>query len=247
MPPSTTTAVLDKSGDRVRRMFAEIAPRYDLLNHLLSMNIDRSWRRKTVRMAPPATSSPLAEAPILDLCTGTGDLALAYDAAAQGRAQVVGADFCEPMLDRARHKGKARGDRVRWELADALALPFPDEEFQLVSVAFGLRNVADTDAGLHEMQRVLKPGGRLAVLEFTTPRRQPLRGAYKAYFHHVLPRLGQTLMRNSADAYAYLPESVGQFDEYEQLCGRIESAGFEGAKFFPMTFGVATLYLARKK
>ncbi|TWT85615.1 UbiE/COQ5 methyltransferase [Posidoniimonas polymericola] len=234
---------VDKSNDRVRRMFGEIAPRYDLLNHLLSLNIDRYWRRRTVRLVPPS-----GEAPVLDLCTGTGDLALAYDRAAGGRLPVTGSDFCPEMLAIARKKGEALGvnDHVEWVEADAQNLPFASDAYQIVSVAFGLRNVADTDQGLREMTRVCQPGGKVAVLEFTTPRRQPLRGMYGWYFRNVLPRIGQALARNNSAAYEYLPQSVGQFCEYEQLVERMESAGLSGVKFYPMTFGVATLYVGTK-
>ncbi len=248
MPEATahpaTEPTLDKSGERVRRMFGEIAPRYDLLNHLLSMNIDRLWRRFTVRKAALAETGALKGRPILDLCTGTGDLALAYDRAAKGGAAVTGADFCPEMLDLARKKDKP--GRVTWVEADAQSLPFRDNEFQIVSVAFGLRNVADTDTGLREMARVLLPGGRLAVLEFTTPRRQPLRSVYGWYFRNVLPRIGQAVMRNNSAAYEYLPASVGQFYEYEALVERMQAAGFKDCAFYPLTFGVATLYMGTK-
>lgn len=236
-------------------MFGEIAPRYDLLNHLLSMNIDRLWRRFTVRRVAPVVESgaeanskgchpPLGGAPILDLCTGTGDLALAYERSAKGKVAVTGADFCPEMLELARKKDK--GAHVTWVEADAQALPFEDAAFQIVSVAFGLRNVADTDAGLREMARVLLPGGRLAVLEFTTPRSQPLRSVYGWYFRNILPRIGQAVMRNNSAAYEYLPASVGQFYEYESLIERMQAAGFKDCAFYPLTFGVATLYMGTK-
>ncbi|TWT30300.1 UbiE/COQ5 methyltransferase [Posidoniimonas corsicana] len=244
MPPAVATGDgVDKSNDRVQRMFGEIAPRYDLLNHLLSLNIDRYWRRRTVRLVPPS-----GDAPILDLCTGTGDLALAYERAASGRLAITGSDFCPEMLTIARKKGEAAGvnDHVSWVEADAQALPFESDAYQIVSVAFGLRNVADTDQGLREMARVCRPGGKVAVLEFTTPRRQPLRGLYGWYFRNVLPRIGQALARNNSAAYEYLPQSVGQFYEYEQLTERMEAAGLRDVKFHPMTFGVATLYVGTK-
>src|SRR5438045_7945999 len=141
------TSLLDKRETRIRRMFGEIAPRYDLLNHLLSLNVDRYWRWRTTRLVPPA-----GDAPILDLCTGTGDLALAYDRAAGGKVAIVGADFCHPMLVRAAAKTARRKatDRIRYVEADAQRLPFPDETFQITCVAFGLRNVTDTDRGLAE-------------------------------------------------------------------------------------------------
>src|SRR4051794_14705753 len=161
-------------------MFGHIAPVYDLLNHLLSLNIDRLWRLRTTRLAPPDLSDP---APILDACTGTGDLALAYDRAAQRRLPIVGSDFCRPLLQLARRKAERQraGERVRFVEADTQRLPFPDEMFQLVTVAFGLRNVTDTDRGLAEMVRVARPGGRVAILEFSQPRNWLLGPLYRAY------------------------------------------------------------------
>lgn len=237
------TPTVDKSNERVQRMFGEIAPRYDLLNHLLSMNVDRYWRRRTVKLV-----SPQGAAPILDVCTGTGDLALAYDRAAKGQVRITGADFTPEMLEIARQKAEQNAcqSRMDWVEADTQALPFDDDQFQIVCVAFGLRNVQDTNQGLREMTRVCRPGGRVAVLEFTTPRRQPLRGFYGWYFRNVLPRIGQAVARNNSAAYEYLPESVGQFYEYEQLVERMESAGLTDVKFHPFTFGIATLYVGRK-
>jgi demethylmenaquinone methyltransferase/2-methoxy-6-polyprenyl-1,4-benzoquinol methylase len=223
-------------------MFGQIAERYDFLNHLLSLGIDVHWRRQTVRQVPPR-----GVAPVLDLCTGTGDLALAYYRAGSGRTPVVGADFCHPML--VVGDGKARrqlADGVTFVEADAQRLPFADNAFQIVSVAFGLRNVTDTDRGLREMLRVCQPGGKIAVLEFSLPRRQPLRGLYHWYFRHVLPRIGQALARNSDDAYRYLPESVGEFPSGEALAERMRAAGASDIRMSPMTFGVATLYVGTK-
>lgn len=224
-------------------MFGQIAPRYDLLNHLLSLNVDRYWRWRAVRRAPPR-----GDAPVLDLCTGTGDLALAYARAAGGRVPVVGADFCHPMLERARQKSaQANGSgRAHFVEADAQQLPFPDEYFQLVSVAFGLRNVSDTDRGLREMVRVCRPGGRVVVLEFSLPTLAPLRAAYLWYFRHVLPRIGQALARNRHEAYSYLPASVGEFPAGEALAERMRGAGLTRVEFWPLTLGVATLYVGVK-
>jgi demethylmenaquinone methyltransferase / 2-methoxy-6-polyprenyl-1,4-benzoquinol methylase len=232
---------VDKSAARVRRMFGEIAPRYDLLNHLLSFNADRYWRWQTVRRAVP-----LGDGPILDLCTGTGDLALAY--ARRTNAPIVAADFCHEMLVIGQKKAAAArlADRVRFVEADAERLPFADSTFQLVSVAFGLRNVTNTDRGLSEMARVCRPAGKVAVLEFSRPRRWPLSSLYRWYFRAVLPRIGQTLARNSSSAYQYLPQSVGEFPVYEQLAARMESAGLEQVTYVPLTFGVATLYIGYK-
>ena len=234
---------VDKSGQRVQRMFASIAPRYDFMNHLLSMNTDRYWRWRTVRLVPPA-----GEHPILDLCTGTGDLAFAYNKAAGGKTPIVAADFCHEMLEVGRQKKLKRGDQLPIEFvqADAQSLQFDDNTFQLVTVAFGLRNVADTDLGLREMTRVCRPGGKVAVLEFSLPRWQPLRGVYGWYFRSVLPRLGQMFARNDDSAYSYLPQSVTEFPEYEALATRMQAAGLEAVEFHPFTFGVATLYIGTK-
>ena len=156
---------LDKSSARVRQMFGEIAGRYDLLNRVLSLGIDLSWRRKTVRLVPPKPDG----GPILDVCTGTGDLALAYWKASGCKARIVGTDFCHPMLVLAKQKGRRAGaeKQISWLEADTQQLPFPDDMFQIVCVAFGLRNVSDTDRGLAEMARVCRPGGSVAVLEFS--------------------------------------------------------------------------------
>ncbi|MEM8864261.1 MAG: bifunctional demethylmenaquinone methyltransferase/2-methoxy-6-polyprenyl-1,4-benzoquinol methylase UbiE [Planctomycetota bacterium] len=246
-PPNDTP--VDKSNARVKRMFGEIAPRYDLLNHLLSMNVDRYWRWRTTKLVPPRLpASGRKGAPILDLCTGTGDLALAYDRAAGGKLDIVASDFCPEMLDLGRQKGAKRGlnDHIEWIEADAQALPFESNTYQIVTAAFGLRNVADTDQGLREMARVCQPGGAVAVLEFTTPRWQPFKAFYGWYFRNVLPRIGQTRMRNNSAAYEYLPESVGQFYEYEQLTERMEAAGLDDVRYYPLTLGVATLYVGKK-
>ena len=235
--------VVDKSGDRVRGMFGQIAPRYDRMNHLLSLSVDRYWRWRTVRLVPPRGRTP-----ILDLCTGTGDLALVYHRAGGGETPVVGADFCHEMLDLAERK-KCRAEitsNLTFVEADAQSLPFESDYFQIVSVAFGLRNVQDTDRALREMSRVLVPGGRLAVLEFSMPRRQPLTALYGWYFRRVLPKLGHLFAGNGAAAYDYLPASVGQFPTYEALAERIKSAGFRQVTFHPLTFGIATLYIGIK-
>jgi demethylmenaquinone methyltransferase/2-methoxy-6-polyprenyl-1,4-benzoquinol methylase len=223
-------------------MFGEIAERYDFLNHLLSLGIDVYWRWCTVRQVPP-----VGDAPILDLCTGTGDLALAYYRAARGQTRVVGADFCHPMLIIGQGKAaKAQADRLAFVEADAQQLPFASDHFQIVSVAFGLRNVTDTDRGLREMVRVCRPGGKVAVLEFSMPRWQPFRSLYRWYFQHVLPKIGQALARNRQQAYRYLPASVGEFPSGEALAHRMRAAGASQVCYFPLTLGVATLYVGTK-
>jgi demethylmenaquinone methyltransferase/2-methoxy-6-polyprenyl-1,4-benzoquinol methylase len=224
-------------------MFGRIAGRYDFLNHLLSLNVDRYWRRRTVRLVPPR--GPL---PILDICTGTGDLALAYDRAAGGRTQIVAADFCHEMLVIGRQKASRAGaeSRIAFIEADAQSLPLPDGTFQIVCVAFGLRNVADTDRGLAEMARVCARAGRVAVLEFSTPSRQPFKAAYGWYFRQVLPRIGGLVARNSGGAYEYLPTSVGEFPQGDALLERMRAAGLADLRRYPLTLGVATLYVGTK-
>jgi demethylmenaquinone methyltransferase/2-methoxy-6-polyprenyl-1,4-benzoquinol methylase len=233
---------VDKSAARVRRMFGEIAGRYDLLNHLLSLNVDRYWRWRTVRDVAPA-----GDAPILDLCTGTGDLALAY-ARSAGGAPIVGADFCHPMLRIGLEKQRRAGlhGRITFVEADAERLPFPDGRFQIVCVAFGLRNVSRTEQGLAEMARVCRPGGKVAVLEFSTPQHQPWKGLYGWYFRRVLPRIGQFLASNRLDAYNYLPASVGEFPSGEALAELMRASGLGDVRVRPLSLGIATLYVGTK-
>jgi demethylmenaquinone methyltransferase/2-methoxy-6-polyprenyl-1,4-benzoquinol methylase len=234
---------VDKSRQRVRRMFADIATNYDRMNHLLSMNVDRYWRWKTVRLV-----APHGDAPILDVCTGTGDLALAYWKYTRGSVPVVGTDFCGEMLKLGQAKKAQAGIRreVTFVEADTQDLPFEDNYFQIVCVAFGLRNVADTTRALREMARVCRPPGHVAVLEFSMPRRQPIRSLYGWYFRHVLPRVGQCLARNDQNAYQYLPDSVGQFPSGEDLADRMTAAGLGDVRYYPLTLGVATLYVGTK-
>lgn len=259
-PLDKTPAPLDKSGARVREMFRQIAPRYDAMNHLLSMNIDRLWRRAAVgRLRVDGT------APILDVCTGTGDLALAISRRYPD-APVVGSDFCFAMLQIAQQKAaavrspgrsaspsdtadaadEAAAAPVTFLEADAQALPFPDAAFQCVTVAFGLRNVADTDRGLAEMTRVCQPGGQVMVLEFSQPTLPVLKQVYGGYFRYVLPRIGQWFASNDKSAYKYLPESVGQFPSGQALLDRMRAAGLTDTRVRPLTFGVASIYEGRK-
>jgi len=247
---------VDKSPRRVRRMFGEIAPRYDFLNHLLSLGIDRRWRRRTVKLVAPATKGPLAGAPVLDVCTGTADLALAYWRAGRGKVPVVGADFCRPMLEiglkKCRRAGAAvaigtdAGAGVTLVEADGQQLPFADGAFQIVTVAFGLRNQADTARGLAEMARVCRPGGRVAVLEFSMPRSRMMGRLYRFYFRRVLPRVGQALARNRQEAYHYLPASVGEFPQAGAMAGQLHGAGLHNVTYDAFTFGIATLYVGKK-
>ena len=238
------SAPVDKRESRIRAMFGNIAPRYDLLNHLLSLNIDRWWRWRTTRLVPPV----LDGSPILDVCTGTGDLALAYDRAAEGNLPIVGSDFCLPMLLPARKKAERRkaSDRVRFLEADTQRLPFADDTFQLVTVAFGLRNVTDTDRGLAEMTRVVRPGGKVAILEFSRPRGLVFGSLYRFYFRKVLPWVGQRISRSKDEAYSYLPQSVMEFPDGEALAEKLRQHGLTDVRYHAMTFGIATLYVGVK-
>lgn len=234
---------VDKSGERIKSMFAGVAKRYDLLNHLLSLNIDRYWRRFTLRKVAAVGNDP-----ILDVCTGTGDLALGYaKQTSANKTRVIGADFCAPMLEVAREKSQSSQLNVEWIEADAQQLPFADNTFQIVSVAFGLRNVADTNAGIREMIRVAKPGGRVAILEFSRPRIFGLRQLYLWYFRTVLPRVGQTISKSPDAAYNYLPQSVLQFPDGVEMVELLQSHGLKSVECFPLTFGVATLYVGMKE
>ena len=233
---------LDKSNSRVRDMFGQIAPRYDLLNHMLSLNIDKAWRRKTVDRLRIRNG-----APVLDVCTGTGDLAMAIRAKFGDSVPVFGSDFCHQMLALGVKKSE-RNPRayVHYIEADSQRLPFEDDVFQCVTVAFGLRNVADTDRGLAEMLRVCEPGGQIAVLEFSQPTTLGLKQTYNFYFKHVLPRVGQWMARNDRSAYEYLPASVSQFPSGQKLIDRMHDNGIQNVTAYPMTFGVVTLYEGTK-
>ena len=232
----------DKRDARIRGMFASIAPTYDLLNHLLSLNIDRRWRSRTVALVP----CPVG--PLLDLCTGTADLALEYDRAFGGKLSIIGADFCAPMLIRAVSKARKRGaeERVRFVEADAQQLPFAANTFELVTVAFGLRNVADPRRGLAEMVRVARPGGRVAILEFSRPRHWLFGRLYRFYFRYLLPFVGQIVSRNPHGEYRYLPASVMEFPDGEELAKWLRDEGLIDIVMHPFTFGIATLYVGMK-
>ena len=232
--------MLHKSESRVREMFRQIAPRYDLMNHVLSLNIDRYWRWRSVRKLKIKEN-----APILDTCTGTGDLALAIKRRAPESVRVIGSDFCNAMLQIADHKannGKTGVRLATFVEADSQSLPFESDQFQCVTVAFGLRNVTDTRRGLSEMHRVCQPGGQMMILEFSRPYIFGLRQLYQFYFSHILPKIGQLLARNDKSAYQYLPESVGLFPDGDELAGMMREAGMTNVTFTPLTCGVATIY-----
>jgi len=226
---------------RVREMFATIARRYDLLNHLLSGNIDKRWRR-SVAKALFATLSQ-GEARILDVACGTGDLSLTLFES--GKAQIVGLDFCRPMLEIAKAKARRSGFRVSFIEGDALDLPFRDVSFEAVTIAFGLRNLASVEAGFNELLRVLKPGGRVAVLEFSKPKAAVLRSLFGFYFTTLLPLFGG-LISGSKSAYQYLPESVSRFPDQNELASIMKEVGFVEVSFQNLTGGIAALHLGTR-
>jgi demethylmenaquinone methyltransferase/2-methoxy-6-polyprenyl-1,4-benzoquinol methylase len=225
-------------------MFTSIAPRYDLLNHVLSFNVDRMWWRRTARAFRHITSR--SDVRILDLCCGTGDMTFALRReAGKSSPAIVGADFSHAMLQRATAKlAAANGTAPRWIEADALSLPFPSAHFDLVTSAFGFRNLADYDAGLHEIARVLKPGGECGILDFGEPG-GAMGALYRIYFNRVLPRMG-TLISGVRGPYAYLPASVERFPPPKEMLARMKAAGFREATWTPYTFGIAGLYKGRK-
>jgi len=223
----------------VREMFTAIAPRYDLLNHLLSMNVDRLWWRRAAHTFAEILARP--DACVLDLCCGTADMALALQRQAAAAASIFGADFSHTMLTLAGRK--ARG-RVKLVEADALSLPVGDACFDLVVSAFGFRNLADYDAGLREIFRVLRPGGEVGILDFGEPR-GTLGAIYRVYFRRVLPVVG-TFISGVRGPYAYLPESVERFPDPTQMLERMRAAGFVDFSWTPYTFGIAGLYRARR-
>jgi demethylmenaquinone methyltransferase/2-methoxy-6-polyprenyl-1,4-benzoquinol methylase len=232
----------EAAAQAVREMFTSIAPRYDLLNHVLSFNIDRLWWWRTARKFDAILKRP--DARVLDLCCGTGDMTFALRRrAGSGVPQILGADFSHAMLQRAAAKG--RGTTLRWIEADALRLPFPDGHFNLVTSAFGFRNLADYDAGLREIARVLAPGGECGILDFGEP--GGLIGhCYRVYFKKVLPAVG-TVLSGVRGPYAYLPASVERFPAPDEMVGRMRQAGFREAFWTPYTFGVAGLYRGVKE
>jgi demethylmenaquinone methyltransferase/2-methoxy-6-polyprenyl-1,4-benzoquinol methylase len=225
----------------VQGMFGRIAGRYDLLNHLLSFNLDKRWRARTVERVAPLLSS--ANARVLDLCCGTGDVLLALEA--RGGKPVLGSDFCHPMLVEANQKIAARRCGTPLFESDALALPLADGTLDLITVAFGFRNLANYERGMKEMLRVLKPGGTAAVLEFSKPTNGAFAAVYGFFSTKVLPWVGG-MISGSQDAYSYLPESIGKFPGAEALAEQMRQAGFSAVEFERMTGGAVALHLARK-
>ena len=225
----------------VREMFSSIAPKYDLLNHVLSMNVDRFWWNRTARKFDSILFRP--DTQVLDLCCGTGDMTFAlYRRRQAASAMLLGADFSHPMLVRAREKTGERA--IRWVEADALNLPFAAGRFDLVTAAFGFRNLVNYDRGLAEIYRVLASTGEVGILDFGEPK--GLIGVvYRLYFQHVLPSIG-TVISGVRGPYAYLPRSVRRFPAPEEMLGRMRTVGFREVSWTPYTFGIAGLYRGRK-
>ncbi|MGB7220730.1 MAG: bifunctional demethylmenaquinone methyltransferase/2-methoxy-6-polyprenyl-1,4-benzoquinol methylase UbiE [Vicinamibacterales bacterium] len=233
---------LSKSPTRIAGMFDAIADRYDFLNHLLSAGIDRRWRRRAIR-----SLALTGRERVLDLCTGTADLAIGAAGARPGAARVVGVDFSGAMLQVG--QGKIRSGRLTGRITlvrgDATSIPLGDSAVDAITMAFGIRNVEDPAAACREMRRVLRPGGRMAILEFAIPVTPGVRAVYLWYFNHVLPRIGRIVSRHNA-AYGYLPASVGAFESPDEFVTILRQSGFVDVAAVPLTFGIVFLYTARR-
>jgi demethylmenaquinone methyltransferase / 2-methoxy-6-polyprenyl-1,4-benzoquinol methylase len=224
----------------VRRIFSEIAPRYDLLNHVLSLNIDRGWRRAALAELEWPRQP---EGTYLDLCAGTLDVGALLARTSGFRGRVIGADFAEPMLRRG--VGKADAAKLAPVAADALSLPLRDGTMSGAIVAFGVRNLVDLDVGFREVLRVLEPGARFVILEFSSPPSAVVRAGYRFYSHNVLPIIGR-IMSGHPTAYEYLPESVDHFPSADKLADRLAAAGFRDVRWKHLTFGVAAIHVGER-
>lgn len=232
---------LTGKGEQIQRMFSTIAPRYDFLNRLLSLGIDRRWRRVAVGLinCPPRGR-------VLDVATGTGDVALEIAAQTPDSVAITGIDFSSGMVEHGRTKiaASAYRDRITLQIAPCEEIPFPDDTFDAATIAFGIRNVVDRQLGLSEMRRVLKPGGRVVILEFSNPRSQLFKLGYNFYFHRILPLVAGLFSQQSA--YRYLPESVMEFPSREEFAALMTKAGYRDVTFRDLTFGIATIYIGVK-
>ena len=234
------TASEDQASRWVQRMFAGIAPRYDFVNHLLSFNIDRGWRKVLMQRLAPVLAKP--DAKVLDLCCGTGDVLL--DLQEISNSRVLGADFCHPMLVSAQAKAQRKGFTAPLFEADAMQLPLRDGSLDAISISFGFRNLVNYEAGLRELHRVLSPGGVLAILEFSHPPGMLMRTAYGFYSRVMLPAIG-TVVSGSREAYAYLPDSIRKFPHPGELQKMMGAAGFTNAGYELLTGGIAALHVAQ--
>lgn len=241
----------NEAAKRVREMFSRIAPRYDFLNHFLSFTLDRAWRRRTAKEFRRILRR--TDARVLDLCCGTGDLAFALEHVrvqslrdrGAHRMPIIGSDFARPMLERARKKAGIAEHHATFVAADALQLPFPDATFDLVTAAFGFRNLVNYAQGVREMARVLKPGGEVGILEFSEPSRGPLAPIFRFYFRRILPMVGGAIS-GSLEAYSYLPQSVSKFPSPKELSQLFKSNGFTSVKAYSWNFGSVVLHRAER-
>ncbi len=239
----TQTELLTKKGVHIQQMFGSIARVYDLLNTILSFNLDKRWRRCAVRV-----SNVSPDAKVLDVCTGTGDLAIAYSRALTGSGKVVGSDFCHEMVKLAGIKLRKRklADKIKVIGADTLQLPFRDNYFHVSAVAFGIRNVSDLNAGIAEMARITAPGGRVVILEFSQPENPFFKAIYYFYFKKILPLVGKLISRSRYNAYSYLPSSVLNFPDRYGLKARMETCGLEDVRIYSRTLGIVTIHVGQK-
>jgi len=233
---------LSDKGEKIQQMFGAIAPRYDFLNRLLSFGIDRRWRNKAVRLLKYREGSR-----ILDVATGTGDVALEIAASTPASVKITGADFCREMVELGELKVSASpyAGRIDFKVAPCEDLPFADNTFDSITIAFGIRNVVDRKLGLAEMWRVLSPGGRMIILEFSTPSSMIFRQIYYFYFRRLLPMVGGLFSRYNA--YKYLPDSVLEFPSHEEFSRIISEAGFRNIHIKKLTFGIASIYIGEKE
>ncbi len=230
--------MVDKSPARVREMFNDISPTYDFLNHVLSLNVDTVWRRRAAELCASREAGPRA---VLDVCCGTGDMAIELHR--RWNCTVVGSDFAAEMLSIAGAKAARRNAAIPFLQADTTCLPFPDGSFDAVTVAFGIRNVAETAAGIREMARVTRPGGRVVILEFTTPPNRVLRPAYLFYFTRILPLIGAVVSRSRHNAYTYLPDSVAKWHSPQALATLMQSCGLREVTHELLTMGIAAIHV----
>lgn len=239
----TQTELLTKKGAYIQQMFGSIARVYDLLNTILSFNFDKSWRRFAVKVSnvPP-------DAKVLDVCTGTGDLAIEYSKVLNQEGKVIGSDFCHEMVRLADLKLKKKSLTVKIEVigADTLRLPFRDNYFQISAVAFGIRNVSGLRAGITEMMRITAPGGRVVILEFSQPTNPLFKKIYYFYFKKILPCIGRMISRSRYNAYSYLPSSVLNFPDRYGLQAEMESCGLTDVKIYTKTLGIVTIHVGQK-
>jgi len=252
LPGSRPSGAVDEAAAsrQVREMFSRIAPRYDLLNHLLSLRFDVAWRRRLARRFQSVLAQP--DVRVLDLCCGTGDLTLALAAEIKSRSPssrgtILAADFAHPMLVLAKRKASSASQPATVEFleADALALPFADQSFDLVTTAFGFRNLANYAAGLAELYRVLRPGGSVAILEFTEPQSALFGRLFRFYFHRILPKLGGIVSGNT-QAYGYLPGSVARFPHPAELANLMGRHGFAQVRAERWTGGIVALHMGQR-